>query len=117
VVGLLASLLSGADARPATPAADRPTEDFPAGRWSVTFSNGVNEVCTIGNGGESVVEEPQRSSNGTAEFSGRSIVITFNDDRVERWTPVGGRFVVEHWFPGSRLPVTTPVLGIAERDR
>jgi hypothetical protein len=114
---LLALSLSGAGDSAGSPSADSPTSDFPAGRWSVAFANGVNEVCSIGDGGESTVEEPKRSSNGMAEFAGRSIVITFNDDRVERWTPVGERFVVEHWFPGSRLPVTSAVLGIAERAR
>jgi hypothetical protein len=52
--------------------------------------------------------------NGKAQVIGGSIVITFNDDRIERWTLVGKRSVVEHWFPGSRLPASTPVLGIAE---
>jgi hypothetical protein len=88
---------------------------LPVGKWQVEFSNGVKEVCNIGNGGESVVEEPQRRSGGMAEVKGDSVVITFGDDRVERWTPVGKRYVVEHWFPGSRVPIVTPVLGIAER--
>ena len=77
---------------------------LPVGRWTVEFANGVTEVCSIGNGGEASVEETQRRSHGMAVVKADSVVITFNDDRVERWTPVGKHFVVEHWFPGSGFP-------------
>jgi hypothetical protein len=89
------------------------------GKWNVEFTNGVTEVCDIFNfdGGHATVDEPRRRSRGTVVVQGGSVVITFNDDRVERWTAVGKRFVVEHWFPGSRFPTTNPVLGIAERTR
>jgi hypothetical protein len=85
------------------------------GKWHVEFTNGVTEVCVIGRGGVAIVDEPLRRGRGRAEFSGNSVVLTFHDDRVERWTPVGQRFVVEHWFPGSQFPTAAPVLGIAER--
>jgi hypothetical protein len=95
---------------------DSPFETaLPVGKWNVEFANGVIEVCHIGKGGETSVEEPRRRSDGTAAVKGGSIVIAFNDDRVERWTRVGKRIVVEHWFPGSRFPTATPVRGIAER--
>jgi hypothetical protein len=87
---------------------------LPVGKWKVEFSNGVTEVCHIGKGGESTVEEPWRTANGMAEVKGGSVVIGFYDNRIERWTPVGKRYVVEHWFPAAQVPVTTPVLGIAE---
>jgi hypothetical protein len=99
----------------ATGASNSPEAALPIGKWNVEFTNGVTEVCSIGNGGEATAMEPQRRSNGMAVGKESSVVITFNDDRVERWTPVGKRFVVEHWFPGSRLPTVTPVFGIAER--
>jgi hypothetical protein len=92
-----------------------PEAALPVGRWKVEFANGVTEVCDIGNGGESSVEEPRRRCVGMAVVRGGSVVITFGDDRVERWTPVGARYVVEHWFPASQVPVATPVLGIAQR--
>jgi hypothetical protein len=122
IVLVCASLVVAQDtsreaSRPTAPeaGADSPRKaTLPVGKWKVEFSNGVAEVCQIGNGGESTVEEPQRASNGMAEVKGGSVVIAFQDDRIERWTPVGKRYVVEHWFPASRLPVTTPVLGIAE---
>jgi hypothetical protein len=98
-------------------APNRRDVDLPVGQWSVTFANGVGEVCHIGNGGETVVDEPGRGARGAAMVQGGSVVITYNDDRVERWTPVAQRFVVEHWFPGSRLPTVTPVLGIADRTQ
>jgi hypothetical protein len=98
------------------PSPDAPREAaLPVGKWNVEFANGVKEACDIGNGGETTVEEPGRRSAGRAEVKGGSVVITFDDDRVERWTPVGQRYVVEHWFPASRAFVATPVLGIAER--
>jgi len=109
VLGSLADA-PGKDARPG----NAPEAAFPVGTWRVEFTNGVIEECRIGNGGESSVEEPLRRSNGMAAVQGDSVVIAFHDDRVERWTPVGRRFVVEHWFPASRLPIATPVLGIAE---
>jgi hypothetical protein len=115
VLVLLALPLSGAGEPPAIAVAAQPAGGLPAGRWRVAFANGVTEVCDIGNGGESTVEEPRRRSNGMATVEGGAVVIAFHDDRVERWTAVGDRFVVEHWFPGSRLPIVTPVLGIAER--
>ena len=87
------------------------------GRWGVQFANGVKEVCRVGEGGAAVVMEPLRSSSGWVEAQGRSFVIFYQDDRTERWTPVGKRCVVEHWFPGSAFPTATPVLGIAERLR
>ncbi len=51
---------------------------------------------------------------GKAEVKDGSVVIVYQDDRVERWTPVGKRMVVEHWYPGAQFPSGTPVLGIAE---
>jgi hypothetical protein len=85
------------------------------GKWTVEFTNGVTEVCRIGKDGEASVEEPLRRSDGTAVVQGGSVVITFQDDRVERWTAVGKRVVVEHWFPGARFPTAPPALGIATR--
>jgi hypothetical protein len=55
------------------------------------------------------------SSRGRVELKGESVTITYRDDRVERWTPVGDRMVVEHWYPASKVPVIAPVLGIGER--
>jgi hypothetical protein len=92
-----------------------PEAALAVGKWNVEFTNGVTEVCVVGRGGTAVVDEPRRRSRGTVAAQGGSVVMTFHDDRVERWTPVGKRFVVEHFFPGSGFPTATPVLGIAER--
>jgi len=62
------------------------------------------------------VSEPRRSSRGKAEAKDGAVVVPFEDDRVERWTPVGERFVVEHWFPASAYPAGARVLGIAKRS-
>jgi hypothetical protein len=100
-----------------TPANDTGPREaaFPVGKWHVEFTNGVTEVCVIGRGGVAMVDEPQRRSRGRAAVNGNAVVMTFNDDRIERWSPVGKRFVVEHWYPGAQFPAASPVLGIAER--
>ncbi len=95
----------------------RPAASLPVGRWSLTFANGVRQTCEIGQDGAASVVEPLRTSKGKAVVSGDSIVVTFEDERVERWTPVAERIVVEHWHPAIRVPVSTPVLGIAERAK
>jgi hypothetical protein len=56
--------------------------------------------------------EPKRSADGKAEVKGNALVITFADDRVERWTTVDKRVVVEHFFPGAEFPAGARVLGI-----
>lgn len=94
-----------------------PPEGLPVGRWSVEFANGVKESCEIDKDGSATEVEPSRKSTGTVEVTGGSALIIFKDDRAERWTRVGKRMVVEHWFPASQYPKGTPVLGIAEVER
>jgi hypothetical protein len=95
----------------------QPANPVPQGKWAVAFSNGVAEVCDFFpfDGPHVLVEEPRRRALGSVAVAGGSVLLTFQDDRVERWTPVGQRYVVEHLFPGSRMPQVAPVLGIAER--
>jgi hypothetical protein len=97
------------------PAVGAPADGLPVGRWSVEFTNGVKQTCEVRKDGTASVAEPLRSSKGKAEIKDGSVVIVYEDDRVERWTPVARRMVVEHWYPGTRFPAGTPVLGIAER--
>ena len=85
-----------------------------AGKWKVLFANGVTEVCEIREDATVSVVEPLRRSTGKLQAKSGSVVMVFADDRVERWTPVGRRYVVEHWFPAAQVPVTTPIFGIAE---
>ena len=88
-----------------------------AGRWVVEFANGVAEVCEIGQDGTASVAEPRRSSGGKVTARDGAVVVAYDDDRVERWTPVGRKAVVEHWYPGSAFPSGAPVLGIARGVR
>jgi hypothetical protein len=88
-----------------------------AGRWAVTFENGVIETCRLDAAGVAEEKEMHRSAKGQAERVGRSFVIKFDDDRVERWTPIGTQAVVEHWCPSAQYPDGPRVLGIAERTR
>ena len=88
---------------------------LPVGKWSVEFSNGVAETCEIRSDGTAYVVEPLRTAGGKARVEESSVVITFDDDRVERWTAVGKRHVVEHWFPTSHFTTASPVFGISER--
>ena len=95
------------------------------GKWSVEFANGVKQTCEIRADWTASVKEPKRTSGGQAAFQGKALVVAYDDDRVERWTLVGKRLVVEHWPQSNPLwaghpplrpvPTSTPVLGIAER--
>jgi hypothetical protein len=89
------------------------------GRWNVEFANGIQQVHELRNDYTATVKSDTLnwSSRGRIERDGKSVTITYRDDRVERWTPVGDRMVVEHWYPASRLPITAPVLGIGERAK
>ena len=107
--------IEGAKAGPAQPPA--PDAGLPLGKWSIEFANGVVEVCVVRENGTTAVTEPNRSSEGKAKIQDGSPLLVFDDDRIERWTAVGQRFVVEHWFPATRFPPATPVLGVAERLR
>jgi hypothetical protein len=88
-----------------------------AGRWVVEFANGVAEVCEVGQDGAASVAEPRRSSGGKVTARDGAVVVVYDDDRVERWTPVGRKAVVEHWYPGAAFPSGEPVRGIARRVR
>lgn len=113
VIGLTVSQRSSAK----EPAAFNPVSpvNFPLGLWKVQFSNDVCEDCEIRRDGSASVTEPARSSTGKVVMQGHSHVILFEDNRVERWTVVGKRLVVEHWASSSQWPTSVPVLGIADR--
>jgi hypothetical protein len=85
------------------------------GRWMVTFSNGVIESCEVRNDGTATESETLRSSEGKVSPQAGAVVITFADDRVERWTAVDKRMVVEHWCPAAAYPAGDKVVGIADR--
>jgi hypothetical protein len=91
-------------------------DNLPIGRWSVAFANGVKEACEIRKDGTASVMEPLRTSIGKAEVKEGSVVFVFEDDRIERWKPVSGKMVVEHWASSAQFPSGTPVLGIGEAD-
>jgi len=81
----------------------------------VTFSNGVVESCEVRNDGNASESETLRSSEGKVSQQAGAVVITFADDRVERWTAVDKRMVVEHWCPAAAYPAGDKVVGIADR--
>lgn len=88
-----------------------------AGRWTVSFANGVIETCEVNRDGSAHVVEPNRASPGAAVVQGAAVVITFRDERVERWTRIGGEVVVEHWFPAATYPNGPKVKGVGRRAR
>ena len=88
--------------------------ELPAGKWRVEYASGVTEACMVNKEGWAIVTEPVRIV-GRAAVSGNSILLLFENGRAQRWTPVGKRFVVEHWFPGDKFPtMAASTLGIAE---
>lgn len=113
-VTLLLVVLSLAFA-PAPLPKNRATPRLLAGKWVVKFANGVVEKCELRKDGTAFVAEPARSSGGTTQAKGNAVVITFADDRVERWSVSGASVVVEHWFPASRYPAGPSVRGTARR--
>src|SRR5262245_53706324 len=74
------------------------------GKWSVEFANGVRESWVVRADGTARVVEPLRTSDSKASWADGTIFIKSDDDRVERWTVIGRRVVVEHWFPASEFP-------------
>lgn len=90
---------------------------LPPGKWNVEFANGVKQMCQVDKKGTVSVTESRRTSTGKAEAKDGSVVISYKDGRVERWTPVGERMVVEHWPSSLRFPSGRSVLGIAEVAR
>ncbi len=101
------------------------------GEWDVEFANGVTQKVFFSPDKTVKVDENNRTAVGKATVTGETVVIhasggkvlvegeaivvTYADDRVERWTRSGKRMVVEHWFPANRYPNGRPVLGVAER--
>lgn len=108
-----------APGKPPGPAPARaPEAGLPVGTWRVEYANGITEVCEVGRDGAAVVVEPKRIGGGKAVVGGGAVVMVFENGRVQRWTPVGARYVVEHWFPRSQFPTTAAgVVGIAEAPR
>jgi hypothetical protein len=97
--------------------ADPPRPDsapLPVGKWSIEFSNGVVEKVEIKKDGTASVTEPARSSDGKVTSTQGSFLFVCEDGRVERWTPVGKRTVVEHWASIDQMPNGPPVKGIAD---
>ena len=101
-----------------SPAASRAEEPAArlAGRWKVKFDNGVVELCVLGKDQTASVWEPRRQAAGKIEVRDGRVLVVYDDDRLERWAPVGRRAVVEHWARAADYPGKPPVLGIAEAD-
>src|SRR5437868_3909925 len=60
---------------------------LPVGMWKVEYANGVTEVCNFHKDGTTAVVEPVRIA-GKAVVNGGSIVMAFDNGRVQRWTPI-----------------------------
>jgi hypothetical protein len=85
-----------------------------AGKWRVEFANGVVQTVEVRGDATATVTEPGRTAGAKVTPIAGTALVVYDDDRVERWTPVGRRMVVEHWFPASQFPNGNPVRGIAE---
>ena len=92
-------------------------QDAPAwgGTWWTRFDNGVSQRMVLAGNTCRGGNNHGWSSKGKLDHDDGRIIITYEDDRLERWTPIGHRMVVEHWHPASAYPDTKPVVGIAER--
>jgi hypothetical protein len=108
---LIAALLTVSLARADPP---RPELALPVGKWNIEFSNGVVEKVDVKKDGTATVTEPARTSDGKVTALPGMFLVVCEDGRVERWTPVGRRMVVEHWASADQYPNGTPVRGIAD---
>ena len=101
---------------PLTAVADppQPEQAVPAGKWSIEFANGVIEKVEIKKDGTARVTEPARESDGKVSAVPGAFLFVCEDGRVERWTPVGKRMVVEHWASVDQMAGGAPVKGIAD---
>jgi hypothetical protein len=109
-------LCGGASSTVANNLGPQPVDDALVGQWTVEFANGVVETCDLVKEGTANVVEPKRSSPGKIrDVMNGVMVLAFDDDRIERWTKIGQRMVVEHWASSNQFPGGTPVLGIAEK--
>src|SRR5438309_3843089 len=95
---------------PLTSAGDvpEPEQALPVGKWSIEFSNGVVEKVEVKKDGTARVTEPARESDGKVTVVPGAFLFVCEDGRVERWTPVGGRMVVEHWASVDQMPNGPP---------
>src|SRR5262245_33935511 len=110
VVKATAGLFDGTGTPPAAGAGP-----LPVGKWSGEFANDVAQSCEFRRDGTATVTEPGRAAGATVTPLAGALLVVYEDDRVERWTPVGRRMVVEHWFPAAQFPTGVPVRGIADR--
>ena len=101
----------------AAPRLKTPDPAHPVGKWRITFTNGVIETCDIHSNGTAAEAEPLRSSPGKWKEVNGSVVVTFDDDRLERWKKDGDHWRVEHWCPVAAYPEGSPVVGVAKRER
>jgi hypothetical protein len=109
-------LCGGAASTVAKNPGPQPIDDALVGQWAVEFANGVVETCDLVKEGTANVVEPKRSSRGKVRDARNGIVVlVFEDDRIERWTRIGQRMVVEHWASSDQFPGGPPVLGIAAK--
>src|SRR5262245_17763006 len=104
VIALAVCLVASADP-PAPPVANIPGQAPElVGGWTVAFGNGVVETCVICPDGTVAVTEPLRTSAGKVEMREAQAVLVFVDSRVERWTVVGDKRVVEHYATADQFP-------------
>jgi hypothetical protein len=111
LTALLAAILSVSLAQADPP---RPEQALPVGKWSIEFANGVVEKVEVKKDGTATVSEPARTSDGKVTAILGTFLFVCEDGRIERWTPVGKRMVVEHWASADQYPNGTPVRGIAD---
>jgi hypothetical protein len=117
VSAALSFVVTAAGDPPRLPVPAATSASLPVGLWSIGFANGVSEACVIRADGTASVLEEKRKADGRTEIAGDAVLFFFDDDRVERWTPVGQDMCVEHWFPAARFPAGAPVRGVGKRLR
>jgi hypothetical protein len=84
------------------------------GSWVIKYDNGVQGYYTLRATKTASIWEPGRDTAGKIEVRDGDVVVVNDDGRMQRWTPVGRRAVVEHWEKAADYPGKATVVGIAE---
>ena len=94
-----------AAAEPHKPVPPRPKAPGFTGLWRVIYSHGA--VRTYHVGADDTVQFIEERRRGALR-RGQHVLLQFGDGKIERWTLVKGRLLVQHWNPASGYPRRPP---------
>ncbi len=80
------------------------------GVWDVRYTNKVRRTYRFDRGKVSYVSPDEKQDQIQMRSQGAQILLNFvTENKVERWTFVGNKAIVEHFNPGNDFPKGRPV--------